>query len=284
LVFPHSQKCGEDIGNPIQEEKMMGGLSQATRIGILVVLVAACDSNTFAQPATGESPRTGNPGASKAAAGAARYMKAFVVDDRLSALRRGPSVQSEVIRRLRLGHTVFIIGTGKSKAGRPGFRRVAVTRRTRGWIHESSLALQDRAGEDQRIMKLIEASTDGVDRITLCRTIIARFSRSHLVPRAMLTLGEEAERAAETLSQRTRRRLAEVRGVDASLRDYYLSDAGLDRYSRLGIVFDFDETNVQLIYDGRAYREIIRRFPKAEESRLARQRLELLDQKPARQQ
>ena len=100
----------------------------------------------------------------------------------------------------------------------------------------------------------------------------------------MLQLGEEAERVAETLSQRTRRRLAEVRGVDASLRDYYLSDAGLDRYSRLGIVFDFDEANLQLIYEGRAYREILRRFPKAEESRLARQRLDLLEEKAARQQ
>src|SRR5437667_1313910 len=67
--------------------------------------------------------------------------KAFVVDDRLSTLRRGPGLQSEVIHRLRLGHRVYIIGYAKPKA-EPRFCRVAVTRRTRGWILESALAMQ----------------------------------------------------------------------------------------------------------------------------------------------
>jgi hypothetical protein len=262
----------------------MSGLSQTTRIWILIVIVVASDSNTYAQPANGQASRAAASGPSNPPAGSVRYLKAFVIDDRLSALRRGPSVQSEVIRRLRLGHPVFIINTERGKGDQARFRRVAVTRRTRGWIHASALALQNRAGEDQRIMRLIEDGNDSVDRITLCRMLMDNFGRSRFVPRAMLMLGEEAERVAETLSQRTRRRLAEVRGVDASLRDYYLSDAGLDRYSRLGIVFDFNETSVQFIYDGRAYREIIRRFPKAEEARLARQRLDLLGQNAARRQ
>jgi hypothetical protein len=98
----------------------------------------------------------------------------------------------------------------------------------------------------------------------------------------MLLLGEEAERVGDTLSQRTRRRLAEVRAGDASLRDYYLSDAGLDRYSRLGIVFDFNERSGEFVYDGRSYREIIRRAPGTDEARLAKQRLNLLSQKAAR--
>lgn len=133
-------------------------------------------------------------------------------------------------------------------------------------------------------MNLIEGASDGIDRITLCRIIIERFSRSRLVPRAMLLLGEEAEHVAETLSQRTRKRLAEVRGADASLRDYYLSDAGLDRYSRLGIVFDFNESTGEFVYDGKAYREIVRRFPEGEEARLARQRLDLTSRKTTRPQ
>jgi len=99
----------------------------------------------------------------------------------------------------------------------------------------------------------------------------------------MLLLGEEAERVAETLSQRTRKRLAENRATDASLRDYYLSDAGLDRYSRLGIAFDFNDSNREFIYDGKAYREIVRRFPGSEEAGLARQHLDLNNQKTARQ-
>ena len=128
-------------------------------------------------------------------------------------------------------------------------------------------------------MTLIENSRDGVDKITLCRLIIGHFSKSRLVPRAMLLLGEEAERAAQTLSERTRRRLAEVHSTDASLREYYLSDAGLDRYSRLGIVFDFNESSGNFSYDLKAYREIIRRFPNGEEAKLARQHLDLASRK-----
>jgi len=262
----------------------MSRLAQVTRAaaGTLILLLMS-DSGSSAQQVTHRAPGTDGIGSTQAPAGRPRYLKAFVINDRLSALRREPSVQSEVIRRLQLGRTVFIVSTSKPKAGQPRFCRVAVTRRTRGWIHESALAVQRRPGEDQRIMNLIEGSSDGVDRITLGRIIIERFSQSLLVPRAMLLLGEEAERVAETLSQRTRRRLAEVRVADASLRDYYLSDAGLDRYSRLGIVFDFNESTGEFIYDGKAYREIVRRFPEGEEARLARQHLDLTSRKTARQ-
>jgi hypothetical protein len=211
-----------------------------------------------------------------------RFRKAFVIDDRLSALRREPALQSQVIRRLRLGRPVFIVGSSKPKTGQPGFLRIAVTRRTRGWIHQSALAAPSRSGDDQRIMNLIESSSDAVDRITLCRIIIDRFARSHLVPRALLLLGEEAERVAQTLSQRTRRRLAEVRDADASLHDYYLSDAGLDRYSRLGVAFDLDDSTGEFIYDGKAYTDIVRRFPRSEEAGIARQHLDTANQKTAR--
>jgi hypothetical protein len=217
------------------------------------------------------------------AAAAVTYLKAFVINDRLSALRREPGLRSQVIRRLRLGHTVFIVGTSKPKTGEPRFCRVAVTRRTRGWVHQSALAVPSRPGEDRRLIRLIEDSSDGVDRITLCRIIIDHFIHSQFVPHAMLLLGEEAERVAETLSQRTRKRLAENRATDASVRDYYLSDAGLDRYSRLGIAFDFNDSNREFIYDGKAYREIVRRFPGSEEAGLARQHLDLNNQKTARQ-
>jgi hypothetical protein len=220
-------------------------------------------------------------------AGQVRLLKAFVIDDRLSALRREPSLQSVVIRRIRLAQPVYIV-TPHNKAGEAKFLRVAVTRRTRGWILASALAVPGRAGEDLRILALIENSNDPVDRITLCRIIIEGFGRSRSVPRAMLLLAGDAERVATTLSQRTRRRLsdlrggeagsrggaASLRGSEASLRDYYLSDAGLDRYSRLGIAFDFNESTGEFYYDGKAYREIVRRFPGAEESKLARQRLE----------
>ena len=216
-------------------------MSRATlvsRMGTLIILLV-CATSSAAQQVTQSVP--GAPARSpQETAVRPRYLKAFVIDDRLSALRREPRIQSEVIRRLRLAHSVYIVGSCKGKSDEPKFCRVAVTRRTRGWILAAALAIQSRTGEDHRIMTLIENSSDGVDKITLCRLIIGHFSKSRLVPRAMLLLGEEAERAAQTLSQRTRRRLAEVHSTDASLREYYLSDAGLDRYSRLGIVFDFN--------------------------------------------
>jgi len=206
------------------------------------------------------------------------FKKAFVIDDRLAVLRRQPALQGEVIRRLRLGHAVYIVGTSKAISGEPRFYRVAVTRRTRGWIHEAALAIQGHPGDDQRILELIEAS-QGIEKITLCRLLSQNFSRSRLVARSTLLLGEEAERVAVNLSQRIRRRLGELSGAAAAVRDYYLSDAGLDRYSKLGVVFDFNESTVEFAYNGRAYREVIKRFPMTEEAAVARKRLEASSKK-----
>lgn len=265
----------------------MSRLAQITRAtaGTLLLLLMSA-YNFYGRQLTTRAPATDAKGATtQAPAGRTAYLKAIVIDDRLSALRREPGLQSEVIRRLRVGHTVFIVSANSPKAGQPRFCRVAVTRRTRGWIHSSALAVQGRAGEDRRIMKLIENASDGLDRLGLCRILLERFSQSHLVPRALLLMGEEAERAAETLTQRARKRLAEVRVENATrLSDYYLNDAGLDRYSKLRVVFDFNESIAEYVYDGRAYRDIVRRFPDREEARLARQRLELASQKMARPQ
>lgn len=213
------------------------------------------------------------------------FSRAFVVDDRLSALRREPGLQSEVIHRLRLGRPVYIITFSKLKA-EPRFCRVAVTRRTRGWILESALAAPGKTGEDRRIMKLIEGTRDGVDRISLCRLLIERFGQSPLVPRALLLMGEEADRAAQALTQRARKRLADAseENWNAKARDYFLNDVGLDRYSKLHVVFDFNEVTSEYVYDGTAYIEVVRRFPNHEEAGLARQRIEAGKQKMARRQ
>jgi hypothetical protein len=131
-----------------------------------------------------------------------------------------------------------------------------------------------RAGEDERVLRLAEAADSGTDRILLCRLLIDHFNRSPLIARAMLKLAEEAERASVSLSARARRRLAGLAGDDHRARDYYLNDAGLDRYSRLGVRFDFNEAASLYVYDGQAYRDIIRRFPRSAESAIARERLE----------
>lgn len=249
-------------------------------VSLMLVVLSASNLHGRQLPTRDPKPFARAP-ATKEPATRPAYQRAFVIDDRLSALRRQPGVQSEVIHRLRLGRVVYVVGAS-SGAGHTRFCRVAVTRRTRGWIHPSALAVQGRAGEDQRIVKLIETASDGLDRIGLCRILVERFGQSRLVPRALLTLGEEADRAAETLTQRARKRLAEVQAGNATtLSDYYLNDAGLDRYSKLRIVFDFNESMSEFVYDGRAYRDVVRRFPDREEATIARKRLELAGRKMA---
>jgi hypothetical protein len=135
-------------------------------------------------------------------------------------------------------------------------------------------------------MKLIEGTKDGLDRISLCRLLIERFGRSRLVPRALLLMGEEADRAAQVLTQRARKRLADAseENWNASSRDYFLNDVGLDRYSKLRIVFNFNESTSEYVYDGRAYGDVVLRFPNHEEAQLARQRIEVDKQKMAKHQ
>jgi hypothetical protein len=118
----------------------------------------------------------------------------------------------------------------------------------------------------------------------LCRSFLEHFNRSPLVPRVLLALAEEADLASVTLGQHARKRLKDVDERNANLRDYYLSDTGLDRYSRLGIAFDFKQSTAEYVYDGKAYREIVKRFPHSTEAQQARKRLESTEQRLARQQ
>jgi hypothetical protein len=214
-----------------------------------------------------------------------RFTKAFVVDDRLSALRHNADAKSPVIHRLRIGRPVFIFASKANDANQSGFYRVAVSRRTRGWIHAAALAVPGRAGEDDRFMKLIQNTGDGVDRIALCRLFLEHFNRSALAPRALLAIGEEADLAAAALTRYARKRLKELdeKNGNASLRDYYLNDPGLDRYSKLQVAFDFKDSTAGYSYDGKSYREIIRRFPDSKEAQIARARLDRAGQRLARQ-
>jgi hypothetical protein len=265
-----------------QEGHMISGSRLKIQVAAVVLLLAINAQSGIQQKPAGTQRSSEASGAS--AAKRPSFIKAFVVDDRLSTLRREPGLQSEVIHRLRLGHPVYIIATRTDADAR--YCRVAVTRRTRGWILEPALALSGKAGEDQRVMKLIEATKDGIDRIALCRLLIDRFSQSQLVPRALLVMGEEADRVAQTLTLRSRKRLADAaeENWNASARAYFLNDVGLDRYSKLHVVFDFNEATSEYVYDGRAYGEIVRRFPNNEAAIVARERLDLARQKMARRQ
>jgi len=217
--------------------------------------------------------------------GRAHFTKAFIIDERLSALRRDADMTSPVVHRLRIGRPVYVIGSKSEGPKQARFYRVAVTRRTRGWLHEAAIVVPGRAGEDVRMMKLIEGTGDGLDRIALCRLFLEHFSRSSSTPRALFVIGEAADRAAATLTEHARRRLKNLDEQNANVarRDYYLNDVGLDRYSKLGVAFDFRDDSTQYVYDGKAYREVLKRFPHSEEAQVARDRLDRLAQSFARQ-
>ena len=240
-----------------------------TGVSIFTIIYFAVVAFAQVPPGANESPaRWAAPG------GRVRYVRAFVVDERLSALRRDATLKAEVRQRLRLGRPLYILETKGARSDEPVFLRVAVTRRTRGWIHQSAVGIPGRKGEDERVMALIAGARDGLDRITLCKLFIERFLSSPLKPRALLMMGEEADRAAASLGGRAHRRLEGAAKEHLKVRDLYLNDPGLDRYSRLKINFDFDEATGQYSYDGRAFREILKRYPLSKEAGQARARLE----------
>jgi hypothetical protein len=230
----------------------------------------------FAGVAFAQAPPGPNPLPSSWAApeGRVRYVRAFVVDERLSALRREPALKSEVRQRLRMGRSLYILETRGARNGQPAFFRVAVTRRTRGWIHQSAVGIPGRKGEDERVIALMAATRDGVDRIALSKLFIERFPGSVLKARALLMMGQEADLAAASLGGRAHRRLEGPLDEHLKIRDLYLNDPGLDRYSRLNVNFDFDEATGRYSYDGRAFREILKRYPLSNEAGQARLRLE----------
>ena len=234
-------------------------------LGISLSLLIALTAPASAQH------RAGQPQVSRAP-----FIKAFVIDERLSALRQEADIHAPVLKRLRIGRAVYIIS---SKSSQSEFYRVAVTRRTRGWIHQGAIALPGRAGEDERVIQVIEETSDGLDRIALCQLFLERFNRSRLQPRALFLLGEEAGHAAAALTQHARRRLKTLdeQKHGANLEAYYLNDPGLDRYSRLRVAFRFDASQSRYAYDGKAYRDIIRRYPQSAEAEIARRHIEKLN-------
>ena len=241
------------------------------RTGVSIFTIIYLAGVAFAQAPPGANS---SPASWATPDGRVRYIRAFVIDERLSALRREPALKSEVRQRLRMGRPLYILETRSARNDEPVFFRVAVTRRTRGWIHQLAVGIPGRRGEDERVMTLLAGTRDGVDRIALCKLFIERFPVSALKSRALLMMGEEADLAAASLGGRARRRLEGAAGEHLKKRDLYLNDPGLDRYSRLKINFDFDEATGRYSYDGRAFREILKRYPLSSEAGQARLRLE----------
>ena len=198
---------------------------------------------------------------------------AVVVDERLAALRATPQLNGKLVRRLSRGRLVAVRSL-KTSADGITFVLVNVTRRTHGWIQRDAVVSPSRSGDDRRLLTLIERST-GFDRIARARIFLDHFPRSPLRPEVLLLLGDTAEALAEKLSRDAARRLKDDLS-DAPEFSYYLNYTGLDRYNRQRVIFVFDKTTKRFHYDGTAWRELIRVYPRSSAAREARKRLNLL--------
>jgi hypothetical protein len=93
-----------------------------------------------------------------------------------------------------------------------------------------------------------------------------------------LLYADAAEEAANRLSREAERRFErrETPSDGAPEFSYYLNYSGLDRYNRQGITFISDRATKHFHYEGAAWREILRRYPRSPEAVEARKRLEAL--------
>lgn len=198
---------------------------------------------------------------------------AVVADERLAALRNAPDLSAHLVRRLSRGRLVSIRGFSRTREGLT-FYRVAINRRTFGWLQSEAVVAAWRVGDDKRLSSLLE-SADEFDRVARARIFLGAFPHSSLRPRVLLTYGDAAEEAAEKLSREAERRFErrELPSTGAPEFSYYLNYSGLDRFNRQGVTFTFDQATKKFHYEGWAWREIVRRYPGTAEALEARTRI-----------
>jgi hypothetical protein len=198
--------------------------------------------------------------------------RAVVIDERLSVLRARPHLRSALEQRLRRGRIVGVLRSLKKKDG-TSFLRVAVSRHTRGWILADAVARTGSSADAEKLLMLIEATADDFIKARLARILIDEFGGTKFRPRALLILGEAAERAAERLTRDAKRKIGGDQDRDMKRAYYFLNDAALDRFNRIGVMFDYQAATDSLIYDGAAFRELLRRYPQSEEAKIVKARL-----------
>ena len=197
---------------------------------------------------------------------------AVVVDERLAAVRVTPELTGKLVRRLGRGRLVAIRQARTSRDGIV-FYFVNLSSRTRGWIQREAVVSPSIVEDDRRLLALIREATD-FNRIVRARIFLENFHRSLLQAEALLLLGEAAEQSSNKLTQEAIKRISS--NHEAPDVSYVLNYSGLDRYNRLGVLFVFDAKSGRLHYNGAAWREILRRFPRSPQANEAKRRLEEL--------
>ena len=202
---------------------------------------------------------------------------AIVVDTRLAALRAAPNLSATLLRRLGRGRFVSVRGSQRTTDGLL-FHRVAINRRTSGWVQSEAVVAGWHPNDDERLLHLL-SGPDEFERVARAKIFLDTFPRSPLRPAVLLLYSQAAEEAAEQLTRSAQRQFTrnEIPENGAPLFSYFLNYNGLDRYNRQGVKFVFDESTKTFHYDGAALREILRRYPQSKEAEEARKMLEKLD-------
>jgi len=197
--------------------------------------------------------------------------RAVIFDERLSALRARPDVKAPLKQRMRRGRRVGVLGAAVARDGAKFFR-VAVSRNTRGWVLTDAVIRPGVAADAEKLMRLIEKTEDEFTKARLAKLCAEEFRATEFAPKSLIILARSAEVAAERLSRDAKRRAGDGESnAGMSKRNVMLNYVGLDRYNRIGVTFDYDEAADRVVYDGEAYRELLRRYPRSAEARTARE-------------
>lgn len=170
---------------------------------------------------------------------AVRWRRAYVVDPNLAALRTEPDPMAPLRTRLRTGRMVAIVARARGRDGL-SWVRVAVTRRTRGWLPADAIAVPGDIDDERRLLWLMELSvgaTASVRSLELAKLAIDHFPNLYIPGEALRSF--ETRAVAEELTDRAATRFAAMRSLPrAELRRRMLMDPMLDRYVRLGVELD----------------------------------------------
>ena len=201
---------------------------------------------------------------------------AVVVDERLSALRATPNLDGKLLQRISRGRLLAITARKVNGDGIV-FYRVKVTRRTEGWIQKEAVVAPTITADDEVLLRLVQQSRE-FDRLARARIFLDTFRNSRFRPEVLLLLAESAEAAAAKLSRDAARRLEQEGTAPGSAPEfsYFLNYNGLDRYNRQGVRFIFVRSGRQFHYNGAAWWELVKRYPKCAAAAEARKRLEAL--------
>jgi hypothetical protein len=246
------------------------------RTGVFLLLITLCSVQAFAQKTKQTRTFTKRAAITANSSNANSVTStAIVIDDRLSVLREQPSLYARPIQRLRRGREVQIIAS--READGITFYRVLISRNVGGWMQSESVAGRFRLGDDERLARLFQTSDD-YEQIELGTIFLKRFADSPLRPAILLLFGDLAEEQALKISKDATKKLvrAEMAASGAPLHSFYLNYTSLDRFQKLGLTFLFNSSTKTFHYNGESWREIIEKFPKANEANEAQKRLDSL--------